>query len=148
MKRKTILLICLSAVLTIAANSKIYSQTSDSKIVSKAETVSFLLQQNENDRALISKQENRIADLESELIVERENSASISKSYETAQSEITSLKTSNAALARAVAVNEEVVAKLQTDNAKQRERATRATGDKWKVIIIAAGIIALKFILP
>ena len=135
-------------MLTIAANSKIYSQTSDLKVVSKAETVSFLLQQNENDRALISKQDNRIADLESELIVERENSVSISKSYETAQSEITSLKSSNSALARAVAVNEEVVAKLQTDNAKQREKAKRATGDKWKVIVIAAGIIALKFILP
>ena len=108
----------------------------------------FCSKENKESKNSIAAAENRIADLESELIVERENSASISKSYETAQSEITSLKSSNAALARAVAVNEDTIAKLQTDNAKQREKAKRATGDKWKVIVIAAGIIAVKFLLP
>ena len=57
-------LIFLALTLIIAANFPIYSQTSDSKTVSKTETISFLIEQTKNDRALIEKQEARISDLE------------------------------------------------------------------------------------
>lgn len=97
---------------------------------------------------MLAAQEARIADLESEVAVEKENSASVSKSYESAQFEITSLKKSNEALARAVAINEETIAKLQTDNAKQREKAKKANADKWKVVAVAAGVVILKFLIP
>ena len=107
-----------------------------------------MIQQNEIARELIEKQEARISDLENELMTERENSVSIGKSYVAAKSEITSLKTSNAALARAVTINEDTIAKLQADNIKQREKAKNAEKTKWKVIAVAAGVIALKFILP
>lgn len=155
MKSKTILPIFLTLILTIAAVLPIYSQTSVSTtanqnetVVGKNETVSFLISQNENARSLIEKQEQRIADLESELAAEKENSASLGKSYEAATSEITSLKTSNAALARAVVINEDTIARLQADNAKQREKAKKATKDKYKAIAVAAGVILLKFLIP
>ena len=97
---------------------------------------------------MIEKQTARIADLESELASEKENSASVSKSYESAKTEISSLKISNEALARAVRINEGTIALLQEDNAKQRDKAKRATRDKWKAIAVAAGVIALKFLIP
>jgi hypothetical protein len=117
-------------------------------IVGKSETVSFLISQNENARTLIGVQEKRIADLESELTLEKENSDSISKSYEAAKIEISSLKTSNEALARAVQINETTIALLQEDNLKQRDKAKQANKGKWKAIAVAAGVIALKFIIP
>ena len=141
--------ITLTLLLLITAPSfTIYSQTKDSSIVTTDETVSFLLSRNKEYKALISEQENRIADLQSELDVEKENSASIGVSYESAKSEIVSLKSSNAALGRAVAINEDTISKLQTENAKQKEKAKNAEKTKWKVIAVAAGIVALKFILP
>ncbi len=125
----------------------VYSQTRDSNIVSVDETIAFLLKQNSDAKDVIAASDKRIADLESELAVTRENSASIGKSYEAAVSEISSLKTANAALSRAVAVNEDTIAKLQADNAKQRDKAKRANRDKWKAIAVAGGIIVLKLIL-
>lgn len=148
MINKTILQICLLLTLITALNFTAFSQTSDSPTVPKGQTVSFLIEQNENARSLISQQEKRIADLENELIVEQENSASVGKSYDLAISEISLLKTSNEALARAVAINENTVAMLQADNAKQREKAKRATLGKWKIYAIAAGVIAFKFLIP
>ena len=97
---------------------------------------------------MIAAQEARINDLEAEVAAERENSASIGKSYEAAQSEISSLKKSNEALARAVAINEDTIAKLQADNSKQREKAKNAEKTKWKVIAVAAGVIILKLLIP
>ncbi len=138
----------MSAALIIALNSNSFSQTKPSPTVSDDETISFLLTQNKEAKNVIVAQENRIEDLENELIVTRENSNSISKSYTAAQSEILSLKTSNAALARAVAINEDTIAKLQTDNIKQREKAKNAQKTMWKVIAGAAGVIILKLILP
>ncbi len=140
-------LILTAALLIIAANSNVFSQQKDSNIVRTDNTVTFLIEQNKSAEDLISKQKNRIADLEAEVAVTRENSASISKSYEAAQSEIASLKTSNAALARAVAINEDTIAKLQADNEKQRDKAKRATRDKWKAIAVASGIIVIKLLL-
>lgn len=134
-------------VLLTAANLPVYSQTRNSNTVSLDETIAFLLKQNADAKDVIAAGDKRIADLEAELAVEKENSASISKSYDSAVSEISSLKTSNAALARAVAINEDTIAKLQTDNQKQRDKAKRATRDKWKVIAVGAGVIALKLLL-
>ena len=125
-----------------------FSQTSDSTTVGKNETVSFLIQQNENARTLISSQEKRIADLENELMTERENSGSLVKSYDAAKSEIVNLKSSNEALSRAVAINESTIAVLKDDNAKQREKAKKANRDKWKAILVAAGVVAIKLALP
>lgn len=148
MKNKTILQICLLLTLITALNFNGFSQTSDSPTVPKGQTVSFLIEQNENARDLIEKQNTRISDLENELIVEQENSASIGKSYETAKSEISSLKSSNDALARAVSINEQTISILQTDNAKQRDKAKKANQAKWKAIAALAGVIALKFLIP
>jgi len=128
--------------------SAAFSQTSASKIVTKAETVAFLIEQNKSANDLIEKQNSRINDLENELIVERENSASVSKSYELAKSEITSLKQSNEALARAVSLNEGTIALLQADNQKQRDKVKQANKAKWKAIAAAAGVIVLKVLIP
>jgi cell shape-determining protein MreC len=135
-------------ILITALALPVFTQTSPSTIVGKNETVAFLIRQNENAREVIKTQDARIADLENELAAERENSASIGKSYEAAKSEISSLKTSNEALSRAVSINESTIALLSADNAKQKEKAKRANRDKWKAIAVAAGVIALKFIIP
>jgi chromosome segregation ATPase len=134
--------------LLIAPSFAVNSQTRASSTVTTDETISFLLTQNENAKSVIAAQENRIKDLESEVAVERENSASVSKSYESAKSEIVSLKQSNEALSRAVSLNEQTIALLQTDNQKQKDKAKRATRDKWKAIAVAAGAIALRFLIP
>lgn len=110
--------------------------------------MSFLIEQNKNARDLIEKQNTRIADLENELIVERENSASVVKSYDSAISEISSLKSSNESLSKAVAINEQTISILQADNVRQREKAKKANLGKWKIIAAAAGVIALKFLIP
>lgn len=132
----------------IAPLSAVNSQTRSSNTVASDETISFLLKQNDNAREVIAAQENRIKELEAEVAVERENSASIGKSYESAKSEISSLKQSNEALSRAVSINEQTIALLQADNQKQKEKAKRATRDKWKAVAVAAGAIALKFLIP
>ena len=146
--KKLALKIPLLLTLIIAANFASFSQTPDSPTVPKGQVVSFLIEQNKNARDLIEKQNTRISDLETEVAFERENAASLGKSYESAKSEISSLKTANEALARAVAINEQTVSILQTDNAKQRDKAKRAVRDKWKVILVAAGIFALKLAIP
>ena len=146
--RKTLRQISIILLLIIATGCAIYSQTPVSPtVVGKGETVSFLIEQNSNARELIAAQNKRIGDLENELVVERENSASFSKSYAAAASEINSLKTSNAALLKAVALNEQTVALLQTDNAKQREKAKKATREKWKAYAVAAATVAATVLL-
>lgn len=146
--KRTILKIMMLVTLIIAPNLYHFSQTSGSPTVSKTQTVAFLIEQNKNARVLISKQENRIKDLESELAEEKENSNSLFKSYESAKSEISSLRESNAALTRAVAINENTIAILQEDNKKQRDKAKNATKKMWQAIAVAAGSIALRFIIP
>lgn len=116
--------------------------------VSVDETIAFLLRQNEEAKAVIAKQENSIIDLKSELSVERENSASVSKSYGEAQKQIKFLEDSNAALVRAVAVNESTVALLSQDNAKQKEKARKATSAKYKAYAVAGVVILLKLLIP
>lgn len=134
--------------LLIAPNSSVYTQTRDSSIVTIDETVSFLLSQNEAAKNVIAASEKRIADLEAEIVIEQENSASIGKSYESAKTEIANLRSANESLREAVALNKNTIALLQTDNAKQKEKAKKATKDKWKAIAVAAGVIALKFLIP
>lgn len=134
--------------LIIAANSFAFSQTKDLNIVSLDQTISFLLSENKKAKDLIAAQNDRILSLEAENTAERENSASLSKSYEKALSEIDSLKTSNAALSRAVALNESTVAMLQEDNKKQRSKAKKATKDKWIAYAALAGTLALKLLIP
>lgn len=148
--------------LLIALSLPVFTQTNDSStataspappnrtetVIKTDETISFLLIQNENAREIIQKQKTRIKDLETENALEQENSASISKSYETAKIEIASLKQSNEALFRAVATNEQTIALLQSDNTKQREKAKNANKAKWKAYAVAAGVVALKFLIP
>ncbi len=155
--KKSLTKIFLILALLIASSSLAFTQTQDSttapsptpqisETVKTDETISFLLVQNENARDLITAQEKRIADLETENALEKESSASIQKSYESAQSEIASLKQSNAALARAVSINENTIALLQADNAKQKQKAKKATKDKWIAYLVTGGVIALKFL--
>jgi chromosome segregation ATPase len=105
-----------------------------------------LIQQNENAREVIGKQEKRIEDLEAELSAEKENSASIGKSYETAKSEIASLKQSNEALNRAVSINEKTIELLRADNAKQRDKAKKANKEKWKARAGAARAVLFQLL--
>lgn len=138
----------LLALLT-APSLRVFSQTSNSNTaVSVDETIAFLLAQNNEAKAIIIAQEKRITDLETEAAVERENSASISKSYESAKTEIASLKSSNEALARAVALHENTIALLQTDNAKQKDKAKKATREKYKAYAVAGVVVVLKFLIP
>ena len=139
--------ISLILLLTIAAISPCFSQKSDSKVVRTDETVSFLIEQNKNSRELIASQDARIKDLETELAAEKENSSSLGKSYAGAQSEIDALKRSNAALERAVAMNESTIELLKTEVDNQRAKVKKANKEKVKAYIIAAGAIALKFLL-
>lgn len=120
-----------------------FSQTKDSTTaptISVDQTIAFLLGENAASRKLIEKQTARIETLEAELSAEKENSESLSRSYENAKSEITSLRTANAALERAIAINEKTIALLQTDLEK-----TRASRKKWRnrTIKIGAAIGAI-----
>lgn len=145
--KKLILKISLLTILIIAGISPIYSQASDSKTVSKSETVSFLIEQNKNSRDLIEVQNARIKDLEAEVAAEKENSSSLGKSYESAVKEIDALKRSNAALERAVAMNESTIEMLRADNDKQRAKVKKANREKVKAYVVAAAALALKFLL-
>lgn len=138
---------CSVILLLIALNFSVYTQTQNSPTVSREETVAYLINQNKAANELIAAQKNRITDLEAEVADERENSASLGKSYEAAKSEISSLKSANEALSRAVSINEQTIELLKDENAKQKDKAKRANRDKWKAIIVAAGVIALKFAL-
>lgn len=133
---------------TVSATPAPTAAPQPAETIKTDETISFLLAETENARDLISKQETRITDLETENALEKENSASVSKSYDSAKSEIASLKESNAALLRAVAVNEKTISMLSSDNTKQREKAKKAVKDKWKAYSVAAITIALKFLIP
>lgn len=134
-------------LLTIAISSNVFTQTSNSNTVSSDKTIAFLIEQNTSANDLIEAQKLRIADLENEAAAEKENADSLAKSYAGARSEIDALKRSNAALERAVAVNESTIELLKSDNGKQREKAKKANREKVKAYIIAAGAIALKFLL-
>lgn len=134
--------------LLIAPSFKVYSQTSNSNIVSTDETVAFLLNQNKEAKNVIASQEQRITDLEAELTLERENSASALKSYESAKTEIANLRSANESLRKAVSLNEQTIALLQTDNAKQSEKAKKAMKAKWKAYAALAGVIVLKVLIP
>lgn len=130
--------------LTIAPSFQIYSQTRDSNIVSNDETISLLLDQNREAKNVIEKQEKRIKDLEAEVSLEKENSASIGTSYEKAKSEIESLKSANDALHKAIAINEQTIAIVQSDRDKWKGKAKKESKEKWAAII-ALGIKFLFF---
>lgn len=145
--KNSILKISLLTILIIAGNCASFSQTSDSRAVSKTETVSFLIEQNKNARDLIEVQNARIRDLEAEVAAEKENAESIAKSYGAAKSEIDALKRSNAALERAVSLNEQTIELLKADNDKQRAKVKKANKEKWKAYAVAGVAIALKILL-
>jgi chromosome segregation ATPase len=137
--------------LTIAGASASYSQTSDlntaqTPTVTVDQTIAFLLSENETSRQLIQKQTARITSLEAELSAEKENSESTSRSYENAKSEITSLRTANAALERAVALNEKTIALLQTDLEKTRREKKKWRNRTIKLAGTVAVIVLTKFL--
>lgn len=96
---------------------------------------------------MIDAQKSRIKDLEAEVAAEKENSGSIAKSYLSAVKEIDALKRSNAALERAVAMNESTIEMLKTDNDKQRAKVKKANREKVKAYVVAGVALALKFLL-
>jgi peptidoglycan hydrolase CwlO-like protein len=112
------------------------------------QTITFLIDQNEKAKALITTQETRIKDLEAEVSAERENGESLTKSYAAAQAEISSLKNANESLHKAVTINEQTIALLQSDRDKWKDKAKKETRAKYKAWAVAAGVIALKFLLP
>lgn len=112
------------------------------------QTISFLLDQNEKAKSLIAVQEKRIADLEAVSAAEKEAGESVSKSYSLAQGEIESLRSANAALHKAVLLNERTIALLETDRNKWKDTAKKEKRSKYKAYIITAGVIALKFFIP
>jgi glucosamine 6-phosphate synthetase-like amidotransferase/phosphosugar isomerase protein len=134
--------------LLIAFASPVYTQTQSSNIVSSDKTISFLIDQNEKARALIDAQDAHIKDLEVQLSAERENGESLSKSYAAAQAEIDALKSANDSLHKAVALYEQTISLLQTDRDKWKGKAKHERNAKLKAYAIAAGLIALKFLLP
>jgi TolA-binding protein len=167
--KKLILAMLMALGLTIALASSASSQTqpsttasnnqTDTKVVSienqtdtkpvpADQTISFLLDQNDKAKNLITAQEKRIQDLEAEISAEKENGESIGKSYTAAQSEIESLKAANAALHKAVSLNEQTISLLQNDRDKWKDTAKKEKKAKWKAYIGLAGMIALKFLLP
>jgi len=132
----------------IASVSAGYSQTQSSNTVPADQTVTFLIDQNEKARALIAAQETRIKDLEAEVAAEHENGESLSKSYTAAEAEITALRQANEALHKAVAVNVQTVAMLQTDRDKWKDKSKHERNSKYKAYVVIAGVIALKLLLP
>jgi uncharacterized lipoprotein YajG len=131
--------------LIIALASPVYTQTQSSNTVPTEQTITFLIDQNEKARVLITTQEARIKDLEAEVSAERENGESLNKSYTAAQSEISALKSANESLHKAVTLNEQTISLLQTDRDKWKDKAKKETRAKYKAYVIAAGVIALKF---
>jgi TolA-binding protein len=166
--KKLILTMLMALGLTIALASSASSQTqpsntasnnrTDTKVVTienqtdttvpADQTISFLLDQNDKAKSLITAQEKRIQDLEAEFSAEKENGESIGKSYTAAQSEIDSLKAANEALHKAVSVNEQTISLLQNDRDKWKDKAKKGKKAKYKAYIGLAGMIALKFLLP
>ncbi|HEX8289822.1 MAG TPA: hypothetical protein VF556_17705 [Pyrinomonadaceae bacterium] len=156
----------LIAALVIVSSSPVFTQTVSSntaqaspsptpeavqtqtETIKTDETISFLLQDNENKRALIFEHQKRITYLETQIALEQENSTSLGKSYDAAQTEISFLKKSNEAYTRAIATNEQTIAMLQSDNVKQREKAKKAVKDKWKAYAAAAVSLAVTFLIP
>jgi chromosome segregation ATPase len=132
----------------IASVSAGYGQTQSSATVPADQTVTFLIDQNEKARALITAQETRIKDLEAEVAAERENGESLSKSYASAEAEISALKQANESLHKAVTINEQTIGILQNDRDKWKDKAKKETRAKYKAYIVVAGMIALKFLLP
>lgn len=135
-------------LILIALNLNVFTQTRNSSIVTTDETIAFLLDENKKAREIIAVQEKRIADLESEVSLERENAGSIQQSYDSAKSEIDSLRRANDALSRAVTLNEQTIALLQSDRDKWKDEAKKQKKGKYKAYLIAAGAIALKLLIP
>lgn len=159
--KKQILKLSILLGLTIAIVSGACGQTPDSttanseqpavtgkQSVTTDQTVSFLLDQNEKARQLIVAQEKRVKDLEAESAAERENGESVGRSYAAAQAEISALRSANESLHKAVALNEQTIAMIQSDRDRWKDKAKKEKSAKYKAYIVAAGVIALKFIIP
>jgi chromosome segregation ATPase len=130
------------------ATDQVSANTVSTDPVTADQTISFLLDENDKARNLISVQEKRIQDLESEVSAEKENGESIGKSYSAAQAEISALKSANEALHKAVSLNEQTISLIQTDRDKWKDTAKKEKKAKWKAYAGLAGMIALKFLLP
>lgn len=142
------LFLSILLLLTIANGSNVFSQTKSSNTVKTDQTIAFLIIENEKANDLIFAQAARIETLETELAAEKENSNSISKSYELSLREISLLKQSNDALTRAVELNEQTIAALSTDRDKWRTEAKKQKKGKYKAIVVAASAIAFKLLIP
>lgn len=148
MKNLKSLTLTLILGLTIALASNAFSQEKPSNTVPADQTISFLLDQNEKGRELIAAQEKRIADLEALAAAEKENGESTAKSYQLAVGEIESLKSANAALHRAIALNERTIAMIEADRDKWKTEAKKAKKAKYIAWAITAGTIALRIFTP
>lgn len=148
MKNLKSLTLTLTLGLLIALASNAYSQEKPSNTVSADQTISFLLDENEKGRALIAAQEKRIKDLEALAAAEKENGDSTAKSYQLAVAEIESLKAANAALHKAIALNERTIALIEADREKWKDSAKKAKKQKYIAWVVAAGSIALRFFTP
>jgi len=146
--KKPILKISIVLALIIVCASSAISQIQPSSTVTTDQTVSFLLDQNEKARDLIAAQEKRIADLETEIAAEKENSQSVTRSYDSAKREIDSLRAANEALHKVIVLNEQTIAALQADRDHWKDKAHKEKMGKYKAYIVAAGVIALKFLIP
>lgn len=161
MKNLKFLTLTLTLGLLIALASNAYSQEKPSNIAGNStsdvqstraipadQTIAFLLDENEKGRALIAAQEKRIKDLEILAAAEKENGESTAKSYQLAVGEIASLKSANAALHKAIALNERTIAAIEADREKWKDSAKKAKKQKYIAWAIAAGSIAIRFFTP
>jgi hypothetical protein len=146
MKNRTFLTLILGLIIALASNA--YSQEKPSNTVGVDQTISFLLDENEKGRALIAAQERRIKDLEVLAAAEKENGDSTAKSYQLAVGEIESLKSANAALHKAIALNERTITAIEADREKWKGDAKKHKKQKYIAWAIAAGSIALRFFTP
>lgn len=147
MKVKKIFLTLTLLLLITAQSFTVFSQTKTSSTVTTDQTIAFLLKDNAEKKEEIAARDRRIADLETQVALEQENSASIGKSYDAAKLEIINLKAANESLRKAVSTNEQTIALLQSDDAKQREKVKKATKAKWKAYGAAAIAIAISYLL-
>jgi hypothetical protein len=132
----------------IAFALPVYTQTQGSNTVSKDHTVTFLIDQNEKARALVDAEDAHIKDLEAQVSAEQANGESLSKSYAAALNEIDALKAANDSLHKALDLNQQTIALITADRDKWRDKARHERNSKLKAYAVAAGVIALKFLLP
>lgn len=142
--KKVLPLIFLTLLFSLSGFGQSAQNPSQPQTVSREKTISMLISEVKAARELIKTQDENIIALENQIKSEQENADSLEKSYTAAKSEINSLRTANDALTKAVALNEQTIALLQTDLTKERASKKKWRSRTFKIGATLAAIVLTK----